>query len=106
LSIGPFEETKALVLVTASGHAEYEGPVASAGIILIITLDGTQVSEALSFEGESSKIFYRASTSFNFLLQEGNIANVAAQVFPTGPGGEKNKQAAVSLQCFALATET
>ena len=51
LTIGPFA-TDALVLVTASGFADYSGPVSNAGIILRILVDQVDLSEADSFEGE------------------------------------------------------
>jgi hypothetical protein len=105
LFFGPFP-TDALILATASGHADYSGPQAGAGITLIIKVDGNQVSEADSFEAQSSEIRFRASTSFNFVLKQNTRASVEARIDPMGSGGASNKFTRVSLQCFVLATNS
>ncbi len=104
LRIGPFETT-ALVLVTASGHSTYTGPLTHAGMRLIIQRDGGQVSEALSFDSQSENIIFRASTSFNFVLRPRTRADVEADIFPEGGGGARNTGTQVNLQCFALAAK-
>jgi hypothetical protein len=105
LRIGPFD-TDALILATASAFADYQGPIANAGITLRILVDLVDSSEADSFESQSSSIRFRASTAFNFLLEKNNIANVEARVDPMGSGGQRNNSTNALLQCFAIAVKT
>jgi hypothetical protein len=105
MRIGSFE-TEALVLVTASGHADYDGPGAPAGVVLLIFIDDNQESESLSFEGDVGSLRFRTSTSYQFLLKKGRVAKVQARIFPEGFGGiARNANATVNLQCFALAAK-
>lgn len=104
LVLGPFE-ANALILVTAHGTAQYQGPVNNAGIILMVNRDGATVAMDDSFEGESSSINFRSAASYNFILKKRTTATVEAKVEHSGAGGQNNKQTKVSLQCFALAVK-
>lgn len=103
LQVGPFAH-RALVLLSASGAAKYQGPTANAGIVLAIKVGSKTVAQDDSFEGESSNLGFMASASHNHLLPRGETITVEARVDPRGVGGQSNTSTRVDLYCYALQT--
>jgi hypothetical protein len=102
LKIGVFE-TDALVLITASGSANYVGPIDNAGITLAIQIDDKVVAEDESFEARSESMPFRSAASYNSILKKGSRVNISAKVTSLGKGGSSNTKTSAFLQCYALA---
>jgi hypothetical protein len=54
--VGPFQ-SDAIVLVNASGQANYTGPQTNAGLRVVLEVDNGRVGSGYSFEALSSSIF-------------------------------------------------
>lgn len=61
-----------MLVLTCSNRANYTGTIKNAGIQTLLYINGSLCSQALSFEGESSSITFRASTACTKMLPAGS----------------------------------
>ena len=104
IAIGPYD-SGAVVMISATGTSSYKADRGGSGILLVISLDGTPVSQDDSFEGSSEVIDYFAAASHVFYLAPGTSSVIEAAVQNYGWASGNNKKAKVALSVFALAAQ-
>jgi hypothetical protein len=100
--VGPYA-TDALVMVSAQGLSRFDGGNRSSHGISVEILANGLVLQDDSFEGESSKIQYRAAVSHSFVLKRATTRVVTARTRPYGSGQGTNNSTSISMDLAAIA---
>lgn len=104
IKVGPYK-TGATVLVSAQGSSAYNGGGGvSTGIIVSIS-EGKVLVQDDSFEGQASKVTYRAAVSHSFYLPKGTTRIVRARTINYGSGSGGNKPTSIRMDLVALSAE-